>query len=121
MVDEILLAPSRSDRPAFRWRTRLDGRFYGFRLVFSQRMRTWLLDLSDATGAPIFTAVTCVVDQDLTRPFAVSTIPPGQLFVRDESGLGRIPGRDAWRSDHRMIYRPEADVAAAVGTDLEVR
>lgn len=121
MTDQVLLAPQRSDRPSFRWRTRLEGSFYNLRLVWNSRAQRWLLDISDAVGLPIATGIGIVTGVDMLRPFADSRLPGGQLFARDESGRGRLPTRDGWRADFRLLYRTVADVAAAAGTDDEVR
>lgn len=111
----------RADRPSFRWRTRLDGAFYHLRLVWISRVHRWILDIADAANNPIALGIGVTVGCDLLAPLSAEGRPPGQLFATDDSGAGRNPTRNGWRGDFRLIYRPAADVAAAFGTDDEVR
>lgn len=121
MADIHLIGAQRSTRPVRLWRTRLEGAdFWGFRLVWNSRARRWLLDVSTGLGSPVVLGRGVVVDLDLLADVSVDGRPPGQLFVRDDSGAGRIPGLYGWRGDFRMLYRPIADVEAAVGTADEV-
>lgn len=131
MADLVLLGPQRVDVPAFRWRTRLDGAFYGFRLFWVSRAGReygytgqagrWMLDIRDTAGNAIALGIGVVVDLDMLAPVPGTSKPPGQLFVRDDSGRGRLPTRNGWRGDFRLIYRPKDDVAAAAGTDAAIR
>ncbi len=121
MADTHLSGAERSTRPARRWRTRLEGAFYGFRLVWNSRAHRWLLDITDAAGGSVARGLGVAVDLDLLAAVSVSNRPPGQLFVRDDSGAGRIPTRQGWSEGFRLLYRPEADVAIAAGTSDEVR
>lgn len=127
MADLVLLGPKRTDRPAFRFRTQLEGTLYGFRFVWNSRLFRWYCDLADAAGNTIASGIAIVTGNDLLAAIpggpgpTHDPKPPGQLFVVDDSGAGRLPTRNGWRSDFRLIYRPAADVAAAVGTPSEVR
>lgn len=121
MADVTLLGPQRSAKAEIRFRERLDGSWYGFRLVWYLRANRWFLDIADAAGATIVSGIGVVTDADMLAPIVRGRRPPGQLFVRDDAGLGRSPTRTGWARDFRLIYRPEADVTAAAGTLDEVR
>jgi hypothetical protein len=121
MSDQHVLAPLRTTRPAFRWRSRLDGTVYGFRLAYNTRNDRWYLDVQTADGTAVVSGLRVSTGVSLLAPFGENpNLPPGQLFVRDDSGADREPGLAAFRSDHRLIYRPEADVELAAGTSNEV-
>lgn len=121
MTDFALLAPSTTDRPGMRFRQRLEGVTVSLRLNFNTRARTWTLDLESEDGTGIVRGLRLVEGCDLWKPYRYTgKLPPGQLFVRDTSGLHRDPGRDDLRGDIRLVYRDLAGVLAAAGTASEV-
>jgi hypothetical protein len=121
MADLTLLGPQRTNRPAFRFRTRLEGEFWAFRLVWNTRVHAWFLDVISADGVDLVTGLRIAEGLDLLGAFSDTTLPPGQLFVVDDSGLHRDPPRNAWTEGWRLKYRPTSDVQAAAGTADEVR
>ncbi|MGB0768850.1 MAG: phage baseplate plug family protein [Phycisphaeraceae bacterium] len=127
MADFALLGPKRTERPAFRFRTLLDGTIYGFRFVWNSRLFRWYFDLADSAGNTIASGIAIVTGADLLAAIPNGPgpnndpKPPGQLYVVDDSGAGRLPTRNGWRSDFRMIYRDAAGVLEAAGTADEVR
>ena len=100
MSDLTLLGPTRSERPAFRFRTRLDGAYYVFRLAWNSRYRRWYLDIADIAGNVAVTGLAVVVGHDLLAAVPGTYRPPGQLYVTDDSGAGRLPGLTGWRRGH---------------------
>lgn len=117
MADQQIIAPTQVDRPAFSFRARLEGATYGFRIVWNARLHFWSLDVRDQSGGVMMRGMRISTGVDLLRPLrSVAGAPPGQLFVLDDSGLGREVDRTGWRSDFRLLYRPAADVEAAEGT-----
>lgn len=121
MTDLMLIGPTRTDRPAYRWRNRLDGEFWAMRMVWNSRVQRWYLDIANAAGTAVVEGLAVVTGHDLLAPIPAGNRPPGQLFVVDDSGAGRVPTRRGFLGDFRMVYRPEADVVAASGTSSEVR
>lgn len=115
-----MLAPLRTDRPGYGWRSRLDDVFYRFELHFNQRKRGWFLHIAQDDGTALAKGLSLVTGTDLLGPFGSADFPPGQLFVEDTSGQDRHAGRHDLRGELRLIYRPAADVASHVGTDTEV-
>lgn len=121
MADQVLIATQRTDRPAYRFRSRLDGSVYGLRLVYVSRSKRWHVDVSNEDGEPIIEGLRVVTGISLLEPWrGAPGFPPGQLFAVDPSGRSRDPGRFDLRADIRLVYRPAADVAAAAGTPDEV-
>lgn len=120
MADQLMLAPLRTDRPDFGWRSRLDDVFYRFELHFNTRKRAWFLHVLGDDGTPLVYGLSLVTGTDLLGPFGNSAFPPGQLFVEDTAGQDREAGRHDLRGELRLIYRPAADVAAHAGTATEV-
>lgn len=121
MADQIILATQRTERPAYRFRVRLDGVFFQVRLVYVSRKQRWILDLSDDQVEPLALAIPVVTGPSLLQPFTGRRdFPAGQLFAQDLTGADRDAGRNDLRDDIALIYRPAEDVAAAAGTDAEV-
>lgn len=120
MTDQILQAPLKTTRAAMRWRTRLEGKVYGFRLVWLVRSRSWMLDIAQSDGAPLVNAHRATEGADVLAPYNDARLPPGQLFLVDTQGQGAEAGRYDLIGRSSLVYRPAADVAAAVGTADEV-
>lgn len=122
MADQLFLATLRSVRPAYRWRSRLDGVFYTFRCAYNTRRRLWHLDLRTSEGEALVLGIPILVGVSLLEPWrGLAGFPPGQIIAQDTTGQDRDPGRQDLRGVVRLIYRPEADVLAAEGTASEVR
>lgn len=120
MADQLFLATLRTDRPAFEFRSRLDGIFYGFRLVFVQRSKRWFFDILQDDGTPINEGMAMSTGTDLLGPFGSGKFPPGQLFILDTTGADRDATLHDLRGDHRLIYRPVDDVPLHDGEETEV-
>lgn len=121
MTDFVLDAPRRATRPEFLWRSRLDGEFYSFRMTYNSRAQMWMLAVGDITAEYVVRGLRVVEGVELLAPYHyLDGVPPGQLFVVDASGQHREPGRNSFRQDHQIRYRPQADALAAVDTDNEV-
>ncbi len=120
MGDQILTAAQQLTRGAGSFRVLLDGTWYGLRLCFNTRMRSWTLDVAAADGTPLVLGLRVVVGVSLLAPIGVQGLPRGQLFAVDALGEGRDPGRDDLRERVELVYRPAADVAALAGTSSEV-
>lgn len=120
MADQLMLAPLRTDRPGFGWRSRIDDAFYRFELHWITRKRGWFLSILRDDGTALASGISLVTGTDLLAPFGSADFPPGQLFVEDTSGQQRNAGRHDLRGEHRLIYRPAADIAGHVGTDTEI-
>lgn len=120
MADQVLQGPTKTDRAAMRWRTRLDGRFYEFRLMWNVRMRTWFLDIAQSDGTPLVNAHRAAIGVDVTAPYNDARLPVGQLFFLDSEGQGVEAGRNDLQGRSPLVYRPLADVALAAGTADEI-
>lgn len=122
---ERLLAPGRSERPSFRFRTRLDGPFYGLRMVWNTSERRWYLDLETNEGDLLVTGIPMVEGIDLLGPYhGRANVPAGELVVVDTEGQGLEPERFDFLGRSRLIYfaegqRPELDRIAQAALLLE--
>lgn len=118
--DLVLQAPIRETRPAFRFRTFLEGAWYGFRLVYFERDQRWYIDVIDDAGAPIVQGIRVTEGRELFAAFHHLPIPPGQVYCQDTERQGRAPDRHAWQGFSRLYYRPLDVIELARGTDDEV-
>ena len=118
--DLTLNATTRITGPAIRFRTLLEGVWYGFALTYDDRDLRWRLTITDVVGTLQVDGLRVVEGRDLLAPFHHLAVPPGQLYVEDVEGLGRPPDLGGWSSYARMYYRPVAIVDAARGTADEV-
>ena len=113
-------APIISTSASFEWAQRLDGTIYRLRLAWNPRTFDWSLDIvaTDGTilasGLGVRTRINSIGDLNDAR------LPPGQIYVEADP-LDGDPGRTSFASTHRLVYRPVANVATALGTDEEVR
>ena len=122
MSDRQQLAVLRSVRPAFSWRSRLDGVFFELRVVYNSRRHKWTIDVRDSEGTALVLGLPLLVGISLLEPWrGLIGFPPGQLFADDTTDNDRDPERNDLRGVVRLIYRPAADVATLAGTALEVR
>lgn len=120
MTDLVLTAARLVERPALRWRSLLDGGWYGFRLAYNTRLQWWTLDVEGDDGSPLVAGLRVTTGTSLLRPFGDVRLPPGQLFAQDVEGQDRDADRYALAGPIQLVYRPVADVEAAAGTAAEV-
>lgn len=116
-MSDLILTGARADaRPALRFRTLLEGAWYGFRLAYNTRLQAWYLDVEGDDGSPLVNGLRVAVGTDMLRPFGDTRLPPGQLFAVDVEGQGRDPWRYGLSGPIQLRYRTLADVEAAAGT-----
>jgi uncharacterized protein DUF6983 len=120
VADLILVAPRVDARPAIRWRTLLEGAWYGFRMAYNTRMQGWYLDVEGDDGTLLVAGLRVAVGTNLLRPFGDDRLPPGQLYAIDVEGQDRDPGRYGLSGPIQLRYRTAADALAAAGTATEV-
>lgn len=98
--------------PNTRQRVVLDGREYVLALRWSQREARFYLDLADATGAPLISAMKLLPGWPLLyRHRGIDGVPPGELMVLDPRPTPAPPGLDELGDVMQLAYIDAADVA----------
>lgn len=110
---EQLLAPRNATAAKYRFRSRLDGAYYGIRMLYNTRGRYWTISMSNSEGDQILDGIKLVEGQDLIAQFKDTRLPPGQLIVDDTAGLDLDPGRYDLGRRVRIVYVEEADLGGA--------
>lgn len=107
---ERLLALERASQSAYRFRSRLDGTAYGFRLAWNTRAEHWTATIEDAGGEQLLAGKALRVGEDILEQHVDARLPPGTLVVVDTSGQGVDPGRFDMGARVRLVYTPIAEV-----------
>jgi hypothetical protein len=70
---------------------------------------SWNLDIYDADDAPIVMGIGVTVGLDLFYPYRHLGLPPGVLFVQDQTGTpAQDPGLDSFEGDRFALFYMEA-------------
>lgn len=100
----IIQLPMATNLPAFSFTSTLSGVAYSFNAYFNTRANRWMLDLLDVTQTPILMGIPLLIDRDLLGQYTTLPVPPGGLFVIDESGQQTEPGLGSFMLDHALFY-----------------
>ena len=122
--DREVLGPRNTLRPAYRLREPFDGVTLVLRLFWQQTADMWTHGLETTSGA----VIRATAGQPLTASGvdlwadvqADARMPGGQLWVAWGDQRPRAPGREDFRGEARLYYRPRALVEAVRGTELEL-
>ena len=120
--DRQILGVANTLRPTFTLREALDGTTIQMRFLWQQTGDQWTQELRDDAGGVIRYAVPLTasgVDLWATVQWD-ARMPGGQLWIAWGDQRPRSPGRNDWREDARLYYRPAALVQAVRGTALEL-
>jgi len=105
--------PVRNDLPAYTFKQELDGTVYTFEFRFNERFSCWIMDILDETGeVPIILGTPVQTDVDILSRFILSSLPPGQFIVLDETGEQRNPDRDNFGIEVKLFYVTEEELTA---------
>ena len=122
--DRELLGPRNTLRPAFRLREALDGVTIVMPWRWQQAADMWTMGLQTTGGSVIRESGAVPLTAagvDLWAPISYDPrMPGGQLWIAWGDQQPRSPGREDFRGDARVYYRPAALVAAVAGTALEL-
>jgi hypothetical protein len=100
----FLLIPARNDFPWYRFKITLSGVVYTLRFRYNLRMDRWILDIADPSNNPILIGLPVLLERDMTGQYVMAAIPPGTLFISDDTNKGSQPGRYAFGNTHTFFY-----------------
>lgn len=98
---------------AFRFRNRLDGRFYVLRFLYNTRFDYWTLEYQTTAGVVLRGGIKLLAREDTLGRFSDPDLPPGTLFVLDSEDQDLDPGRFDLGDRIRLVYTSEAELAEA--------
>lgn len=107
MADRIS-ALDREDGSAFRFRNRLDARFYVLRFLYNTRFDFWTFEIQDTAGNVIRGGKKINTGEDLFGQFAEADLPPGTMLVVDAEGQDLDAGRRDLGDRVSLEYDSEA-------------
>lgn len=100
--------PIARKQPWFSMQIVLSQQRYTLELRYNLRMDRWILSVADAAGAPILVGIPMLIDRDLVSQYATLRLPPGPLFVMDETGKQLQAGLSSFFVDHVLVYGEDA-------------
>jgi hypothetical protein len=118
--DRPVLGPRNTLRPTFTIEEPLDGVTMRLRFAWQQTAAMWTQDIRTASGALVRQGLPLTASGlDLwATAQADGRMPGGQLWIGWGDQRPRAPGREDWRGDATLYYRPRDLVLAVAGTGL---
>ena len=96
--------PITSDNSFARYTVQLSGVSYTLHLRWNERAGRWFMDIASALNEPIVSSVPMLIMRNLVSRFAFAALPPGTLFILDDTWQNTEPGRYAWGTTHSLYY-----------------
>jgi hypothetical protein len=88
----------------------LDGIRVQFSTYTNRENNVWYLDIRDVDGAPLVLGIALVPGLDLLFPYRYLELPPGILFVVDQSGVPQTdPTLSAFINGDAGLFYATAD------------
>lgn len=100
----LIQLPMGQNLPSFTFTTTLSNVAYTFNAYLNTRADRWMLDILDVTLTPILVGIPLLIDRDLLAQYPTLPLPPGGLFVIDESGKQTQPKAGSFLIDHTLLY-----------------
>jgi len=100
----LIQLPMAQNLPSFSFTSTLSGVAYTFNANYNTRADRWMLDILDVTLTPILMGIPLLIDRDLLAQYPTLPLPPGGLFVVDESGKQAQPGMGSFLINHNLLY-----------------
>lgn len=91
----------------------LEGTVYVLRLIWNSRTGRWALSIFEEDETPIITGIAVVGNFDLLKQYSDPRLPPGTIYVADQSGLAREPTDENLGGSVLLLYADAAEVASA--------
>lgn len=110
---ERISALERVSGSAFRFRNRLDSRFYVLRFLFNTRFQYWTYEIRTTGGVVIRGGIKVVTGEDLHGRFSEPELPSGTMVVIDSEGLDLDAGRFDLGDRVRLVHTSGAEITAA--------
>ena len=104
MAVKLTEIPLTSDNPFFAFSIRLTGIQYTFHVRWNDRAGRWFFDLHTGSDTPLISSVPMLIERNLIGRFVQVGLPPGMLFVWDNTQQDSQPGRNAWGASHTFYY-----------------
>lgn len=104
MAFNFLKIPLDEESPWYSFTVTLTGVSYTFTLRYNIRLDRWMLDIADASETPILSGIPLLIERNLTGQYTALDLPPGVLFVTDDSGRELQPGLLSFLTDHSLNY-----------------
>ncbi len=112
-MSRVLVISTLVDQADYTLRTRLDGKEYNFHLLWNEREERWYLDIADESGNTVCAGIKLVTNWPLLRYYQSNpAVPPGDLYVIDESPDGTPPAVDGLGDGQRcsLVYITATDL-----------
>lgn len=102
---ELVSIPLGNTSPWFNFSIILSNIQFVFYLRFNTRMSQWILDINNPHVVPILSGIPLLTNRNLITRFSGQTgVPPGTLFVTDDTGAGLDPSRYSFGVSHTLWY-----------------
>lgn len=101
----FLNMPLRNDVPWYQFKVTLSGVVYTVRARFNKRMNRWMLDFADPSNNDILLGLPLLLERDLSGRFVMIGLPPGLMFILDNTNQGTQPTRYSFGTTHTLFYQ----------------
>jgi hypothetical protein len=102
------------DKPDFLEEVTIENVPYVLRFIFNSRGNFWTMDFLDRDQNDIINGVRLVLGEEFLRQHPDIGLPPGMMFVIDETGdTTPIEQNDFFSGRVNLMYVTEAEVEAA--------
>lgn len=82
----------------------LEGVRFRLDTYTNKQDNTWYMDLYDDQDVPLVQGLALVVGLDLLFPYRYKNVPPGILFVNDQSGVVQDPNLESFSKKEAALY-----------------
>lgn len=96
--------PLDSKFPWYTFKISLSGVIYTIRIRFNSRMQRWMIDFADTADNDIMSGLPLLTMRAIKDQYILDGLPPGLLYVSDETDKDEQPTRDSFGFDKSLIY-----------------
>lgn len=90
--------------PWYAFSIALSGAQYTLEPRFNSRRDRWMLTILDAADQVLVAGIPLALGRDLLAPFRSLAVPPGILFVDDDTGRDLPATAASFLTDHTLYY-----------------
>jgi len=99
-----LVLPVTYDIAAYQFQIELEGTLYFFSFRYNSRMDRWVMNIADENEEILLAGLVLITNYNLLHGFKNDKLPPGKIFMYDETGEQKTSGRDEIGNTIKLFY-----------------
>lgn len=88
----------------YEFRIDLEGSTYNLSLKYNKRENRWYLNIKDEQDNPIVMGIKMVLNTSLVERFQDDRLPPGTLFLLNQTDINVDPGLEDFGTEIILLY-----------------